>query len=369
MRTEELIETEDIQWVDGPPVFPFQWQRLRQWLRNALIGGFGLLVLFLLLGAAYQSIAQLADARRFPQRGRSVALGTSFPGLSLNINCTGQGSPVVVLDSGMGIPAIEWNLVQPEIATLTRVCSYDRAGYGWSDTGPMPRTSLRAAKELHALLISAGEKPPFVLVGHSFGGFNVRVYNHEYPTDVAGMVLVDSADEDQRTLMTPAMLAFVERQDRLYRITAPWRMRFGFTRTAMGLRRTLPLHVPASAFQEMRYLLLQPKFVQAVVSEATVIFPESAAEVRSAGSLGDRPLIVLTAGQIDQPPVLPKGLTQKDIDHFLDAHVKDLQVRQAHLSTRGRQIIVPDSHHMIPFERPDTIVNAVREVYKAVNSR
>lgn len=346
--------------------------RVLRWLRNIAVGGFALLILLLIVGATYQWIAQSVDARRFPQQGRSVALGPSFPGLSLNINCTGQGSPVVVLDSGAGVPAVGWNLVQPEIAKFTRVCSYDRAGYGWSDAaGATPRTSLQVANELHALLAAAGEKPPFVLVAHSLGGFNIRVYNHEYPSDVAGMVLVDPSDEDQRSLMTPAMLAVMDRQGRsmnLYRATAPWLIRFGVSRIAMSLRPNAPLGMPETTFQEMRYLMLQPKYIDALVSEAALMFPESAAEVRSAGGLGDKPLIVLTAGEMDQPPVLPPGVSQRDIDGMRDGHIRQAQMRAAALSTRGRQILVPDSHHMIPFERPDAIVSAVREVYLAVNS-
>ena len=177
---------------------PTAWSRrgrLLRWLHNVVIGGVVLLLLILLVGATYQGVSQSADARRFPRQGRSVALGPSFPGLSLNLNCTGQGNPTVILDTGGGIPAVGWSLVQPEIAKFTRVCSYDRAGYGWSGAGPTPRTSLQIARELHALLDVGREKGPYLLVGHSLGGYNVRVYNHEYPNDVVGMVLVDASHE------------------------------------------------------------------------------------------------------------------------------------------------------------------------------
>src|ERR1700733_6230579 len=178
---------------------------LAQVVRHTAIGAVVLLAILLPAGALYEWIGRSLDARRFPQQGRLVALGPSFPGVSLNINCTGQGGPVVVLESGAGVPAVGWSLVQPDIAKFTRVCSYDRAGYGWSDRGPIPRTSLEVAKELHALLVAAGEKPPYVLVSHSLGGFNVRVYNHEYPADVAGMVLVEPSHEGQQSRMPPAM--------------------------------------------------------------------------------------------------------------------------------------------------------------------
>src|SRR5580700_690016 len=149
-------------------------------------GRMGLLVLVVLaavVGASYQALGNRADARRFPQRGKSVSLGPAFDNLSLSIDCRGQGSPTVVLDSGLGVPAVGWNFVQPEVARFTRVCSYDRAGYGSSSVGPMPRTSEQIVKELHAVLEAGRENGPYVLVGHSFGGYNVRVYNHTYPRD------------------------------------------------------------------------------------------------------------------------------------------------------------------------------------------
>ena len=343
------------------------------WLRTTAMGAVALLVVLIPAGALYQWIGQSLDAQRFPQQGRSVALGSSFPGVSLSINCTGQGSPVVVLESGAGVPAVGWSLVQPEIAKFTRVCSYDRAGYGWSDPGPLPRTSLEVAKELHALLIAAGEKPPYVLVAHSLGGFNARVYNHEYPSDVAGMVLVDASHEDQLSRMPPAMRAFLLRQRQTmhtYRIFAPLLTRFGVVRFLSHARvQDDPDDPTRSLREEMRYLDSQLKSVEAFGSEADAMFDQSAEEVRAAGNLGDKPLIVLTAGEMDQPPVLPRGVTQKDLDDFHKMFMEDLQVQETHLSTRGRQVIVPDSHHLIPLERPEAIVSAAREVCAAVDSQ
>src|SRR5271170_4669415 len=130
-----------------------------RWLSRAVSIVGALLILALIVGIAYQFIEMRLDARRFPQIGKSVDIG----GYKLNINCTGEGSPTTILESGLEEPAISWRLVQSEIAKFARVCSYDRAGYGWSDPGPMPRTSTQIAKELHTLLQNAGEKPPYVL--------------------------------------------------------------------------------------------------------------------------------------------------------------------------------------------------------------
>src|SRR5215472_10435673 len=179
----------------------------------------GLLVLLMLvvaaavLGACYQFFENNGDARRFPQKGKSFSLGPAFGNLTLNLDCDGEGSPTVVLDSGLGVPAVGWNHVQAETAKFTRVCSYDRAGYGWSGVTTAPRTSAQIVKELHALLEAAHEKGPFILVGHSFGGFNVRVYNGQYPAEVAGMVLVDASHEDQLQRMPPGFQEFMKKSN------------------------------------------------------------------------------------------------------------------------------------------------------------
>lgn len=160
----------------------------------------GLGILAALSGAAYQSIESRAEAHRSPEAGRPLDIGGYLP----KINCTGNGSPTVILEAGLGNVSIEWSRVQPEIAKFARVCSYDRAGYGSGDAGPMPRTSLQIAKELHTLLQMLGKPPPYLLVGHSFGGYNVRVFNGNYPDEVTGIVLVDSTQEDQYELLPPA---------------------------------------------------------------------------------------------------------------------------------------------------------------------
>jgi pimeloyl-ACP methyl ester carboxylesterase len=118
--------------------------------------------------------------------------------LKMNIDCAGSGSPTVILEQGGGMPALGWMKVQPQIAQFTRVCSYDRAGYGWSEPGPMPRTVPRMAKELKTLLDASGEKGPYVMAAVSLGGPIVRLYAGLYPKDVAGVILVDASHEDQQ---------------------------------------------------------------------------------------------------------------------------------------------------------------------------
>lgn len=290
-------------------------------------------------GSIYELVSERNDARRFPQEGRSVDVG----GFRLNIHCTGVGEPAVILDSGLGIPAMGWDLVQPGVEKFTRVCSYDRAGYGWSDPGRLPRTSQQIAQELHVLLQNAGERPPYILVGHSFGGFNVRVFNGLYPDEVVGVVLVDSTQVDEQAIVTTASDA--ERRDDaetlLFARIYPVLFHLGAARLFFASDRTpLPEHLDAG----LRYLLLQPAHVRAMVDEGLTLSRTSSEQVRESGTLGNKPLVVLTAGS----------------GHTKDG--ADLQRKLTQLSTHSQQIVVQDSGHLIPFERPQVIVDAIQSV-------
>ncbi len=340
-----------------------------RWLGRIFVGLLILVAAIAIVGLCYQAIGNNADARRFPQQGKSVSLGAAFNNISLNLDCRGQGRPTVILDTGLGVPAVGWNPVETEVAKFTRVCSYDRAGYGWSDGTTLPRTSREIVKELHALLEAAHEKGPYILVGHSFGGYNVRVYNGTYPADVAGMVLVDASHEDQNNRMSPPIQAFMKKtmQDMQKQVKlAPLLIEFGVVRFTQRNQGESP-GVSKEFGQEMLYLQRQTKFINASAAELGA-FEESAVEVRAAGNLGDKPLIVLTAGKSADASQLPPGFPKKEFDDFHEIWVNDLQVKESQLSTRGKRIMVPDSDHMIPFERPDTIVAAIREVCTASNT-
>jgi pimeloyl-ACP methyl ester carboxylesterase len=337
-------------------------QFLKRWLKRILWAFVGMLGVFALGGAFYQIAAEHHDRQRFPQAGRSVDVGR----FSLNINCTGQDSPAVILDSGLGVPAIGWSLVQPDVAKFARVCSYDRAGYGWSSPGPSPRSTVEIAKELHTLLEKSGVPPPYVLVGHSLGGFNVRVFNGLYPGEVLGIVLVDASHEDQESRMPASFRAAIAKNDRQIqrmRPVMPLLIRLGIARAALNADPSLH-SLPADLREEIVYLQLQPRFVDAVAAELAS-FPKSARETRNSGNLGDKPLVVLTAGRVQAVPDVPT----QDLAAFQEIWMKELQPSLARLSTRGRQVIVPDSDHLIPFERPRAIVSAIYEVWEEVQTK
>jgi len=216
----------------------------------------------------------------------------------------------------------------------------------------MPRTSAQIAKELHTLLENAGESPPFVLVGHSFGGYNVRVFNGAYPSQVLGVVLVEATQEDQYELLPKAWNAIGTAMLSRYQSQAKWApvyIDLGVARILLSVRGIHGSH-----------LILQSKYLKARASELEVI-QISAEQARLADNINLKPLIVLTAGK-SSDPTLASGLSPRDLEAYQRTWIDDLQMRLARLSTHGKRIIVPDSGHDIPSEHPETIVNAVREI-------
>jgi pimeloyl-ACP methyl ester carboxylesterase len=253
-----------------------------------------LIALVLVAGIAYEQIGRRRDRRRFPQVGRSVNIG----GRTLNIFCSGTGTPPVIFESGGPGPGLEWEAFQPEAAKFTQACWYDRAGEGWSDPGPFPRTSSAIAKDLHELLKQAGVPAPYVFAGASFGGLNSRVYAGLYPNEIAGMILIDSAHEDE---LRRAPKFFLGR-------TAPrllWhaiQMAFEAAAFVGLLRLTQSSATQGKAPSQMtreeiiQALRQRPKSVVENVS-AGIVLPDSFAEGSTVTRIGDFPLIVLTAGQ------------------------------------------------------------------------
>jgi pimeloyl-ACP methyl ester carboxylesterase len=325
------------------------WHVVRRVLRGigrGLVAVVGLLVVLGLVGASYEAIAAAGDAHRYPAPGQLVDVG----GYRLHIHCVGAGSPTVVLDAGLSGSSLDWSLVQPELGRTTRVCAYDRAGMGWSDSGPQPRTPRQIADELHTLLTNAGIVGPYVLVGHSLAGKNVRLFTLSHPEQVAGMVLVDARGEYADANTSPAeKLAFQQAlaaQAFLYRVTR-----------SVGLVRLIGASLwggPAMP-REMRTEGMLLRTSQRGVNVTTAEGLERAAddaELQAAPALGDRPLIVLAAGQkVAHDPIWAEA-----------------QRRQAALSTNGRLIVAEGSGHAIHWEQPTLVIDAVRQVVDDVRS-
>jgi pimeloyl-ACP methyl ester carboxylesterase len=328
----------------------------RRW--TILKGAAALLVAAAVAGLIYDHLGEQHDQQRLPPVGRLVDIG----GRRLNIYCSGEGRPAVILDTGNGEPGYAWSYIRPEIAKYTRACWFDRAGEGWSDPGPFPRTSAATAKDLHDLLAHAGVTPPFVLVGHSLGGLDARVYNGLFPSEVAGMVLVDAAHEDEPK-RAPAFMLGRTLPRYLWRPLhvigqAAWRT--GLIRLFTS-RTPLPDDPAArTRDQTLDGLRRQPK---AIATAMNATAPESYEQAHAAGGLGDRPLIVLTRGK-----VTPPGPTEMDRQGaaYEQLWMHEIQPQLARLSTRGRQVIVTTSGHRIPDEAPEAVLKAVREVVNAV---
>jgi pimeloyl-ACP methyl ester carboxylesterase len=338
--------------------------RIRQRIRFVSKGLLSLLVVLVLAGIAYEQWGERKDRERFPQVGRSVDIG----GRALNIYCSGEAGPAVILDTGGSAPGYNNLLFQRQVAQFTRACWFDRAGLGWSDPSPVEQTSAAIAEDLHALLHAAGVPPPYVLVGSSFSGFNVRVFAGKYPSEVAGAVLVDSAHEDQYRYEPRVTLAPFNRLPRPIRnllcACVPMAARIGLVRLLLktsGLPRNTPEGFTAEQAATFQGLEVQPK---SFVAAAVCNFEEKvSAQMRAAGNLGDRPLIVLTAGQ---PLQVGDPEADKELVAFHEIWVHQFQAQLAQLSTRGRQVIVEHSNHAID---PDKVLKAIHEVVTEIRAK
>jgi pimeloyl-ACP methyl ester carboxylesterase len=211
-------------------------------------------------------------------------------GYRLHINCTGSGSPTVVLESGWGDSSASWGWVQPEVAKITRVCTYDRAGTGWSEASPQPRTAREYAIELHTLLANANEPGPYVLVGHSMGGFTVLVYAHDYPAEVSGLVLIDAQALPTSDIAHPNP-APNPGGTSLMSLMA----RIGVMRVLAGPLGSIQ-DLPAADKKAYTASSVTPRSVQTFLDEGRGI-SEGGAQARAVTTLGALPLIVLTRGE------------------------------------------------------------------------
>jgi pimeloyl-ACP methyl ester carboxylesterase len=328
-----------------------------RWTKRVGIGLAGLVVVLPLAGVIYQFVTTKIDEYRYPARGEMVDVGD----YSLHLYCTGEGgAPTVVMDSGLGGTVLDWQLVQPEVAKFMRVCTYDRAGMGWSDPGAQPRTSQQIVKELHTLLGNAGVQGPYVLVGHSFGGTNMQVYANQYSDEVAGIVLVDSALEDEEAVTLSRSL---QPSPVLLKILAT----IGVTRLPYTLGGEAPGQTSPDLLDEQAAISSHRKDAFAVADETSSL-EESFDENRAAPmSLGDKPLIVLTAGPLPSEVLTSQGLSQEQARQMDELH-SESQVDLTRRSQNAKQVIVEDSGHYIHVEHPDLVKDAIRQVVEAARN-
>jgi pimeloyl-ACP methyl ester carboxylesterase len=320
--------------------------------------------------------AQDAIAPPFPAAGRLIDLG----GWRLHLNCTGQASPsrpTVILEAGAGDFSVDWSLVQPLVASFARVCSYDRAGAGWSDLGPRPRTMRQQVWELHALLEKAGEKPPFVLVGHSYGGWLVRLGAEAYPADVSGVVLIESGAEDPLRVIDGKVthasklakgqpVPAVKTSDPLRESDIPPHIISliqSSIRGTLGRLNNPPRDkLPAEARRMREWSLSQIKHAASNDNpfEADELVAMLAERKKKQNVLGDLPLIVVSRGLLDEEGT---EAVQRE-----EAHRKD-QAALVTLSSRGKQVVAAKSGHHVPLDEPNVVVSAIREIVQTASRR
>ncbi|MEX5214819.1 MAG: alpha/beta hydrolase [Nitrospiraceae bacterium] len=323
-----------------------------RWLIR-LLGG---LFLLALIGSGYQAVGTAIDQARHPPPGDLIDVG----GHQLHLYCTGEGSPTVILEaSGLGW-SVYWSNVQPALAKVTRVCSYDRAGFGWSESGPSPRTGRRIANELHTLLTRSGISGPYVLVGHSLGGFIVRLYRQIHPKAVLGIVLVDAgherqfAQEEFRKFVAPGKIAFPI----IGAVTS-----LGATRLLTAFDLLPPLFaeqeekVPPEIRPMLRAGWTQTRYFATMADEGSAL-EETCIQVQRTDPLGDLPLTILTATGPSWWPDMPPTV---DMARFRQMWLQ-LQADLTKLSTDSRQIFADRSSHFIQFDQPELVIEAVRAV-------
>ena len=333
------------------------------WAKRIVLSILALLVIVVVTTLLLGAKAKADLIAKYPPLGQLVDVG----GYRLHINCQGTGSPTVIMESGLGETSLSWALVQPQVSTTTRVCVYDRAGLGWSDKSPKPRTADIMVDELHTLLKNANIEGPYIMVGHSTGGMLVRLYAHSYPAGVVGMVQVDAQHEEQFSRLSPtiqqnikAMFAQSNQSLPLYRILI--NSGISVLVPAIAALADNP-KLPSPARETFTALAISdPKFIEAQAAEQDAIF-DSVAVVHAAHitSLGNIPLIVLYRGIDDD---LTPGLTpEENKQRWLG-----LQTELAALSSQGKLVIADKGGHHIQLDQPNLVIDAIEQVLIATQS-
>ncbi|MGB7727248.1 MAG: alpha/beta hydrolase [Candidatus Acidiferrum sp.] len=318
-----------------------------------------------LAGAVYQTLGTRTDRKRFPPPGRLVDLGSH----RLHLFESGDGGPTILLEAGLMSTVLSWSDLQRELSGSFRVVSYDRAGLGWSDLGPMPRTADRIVNELHTLLQRAAIRPPYVLVGHSFGGLTVPLFAAQYPEEVAGAVLVDPvvaaewnppSEHDRRLTRVGAKVC--RRAAFLSRIGIIRFVAFLLTTNVAKkpasilvrlISRGSPAEsgtvsspwfaaLPASERAMASVFWIQPKFALTIASQLENL-PVSAARVGQLGAFCHKPVMILSASTAPE----------------------DRRKEHAAMAGRlplGEYVLAGNSNHWIMQEEPDLVVGAIEKV-------
>lgn len=307
--------------------------------------------------ALFQFSRMQWENHRYPPRGKLADIG----GMRLHINCTGSGSPTVVMENGPNDSLVTWQLVQPEVSKFTRVCSYDRAGFGWSDAPNEPRSSLNIADELDRLLTRAAVPGPYVLVAFEYGALNIRMFTSRHREQVVGMVLVDPTHPEMHH--RPPFNASTPRSTLVnaYYHVMLWTVPLGVPRMLGWCRYTFPNQprewdrfAPEATAQYCRLRAWRTERAQATDEDGSM--------PAKTGPFGDMPVVVLSHDpQFSEFRFFfPPADAAKAKDSWTE-----MQEELKGLSSRSKRIVAKGSYHYVQIYRPELVVATVQEIVNA----
>ena len=262
----------------------------------------------------------------------------------MHIECSGESETTIIVDSGIGGSSIEWSMVRDILENGIRFCTYDRSGYGWSDPGASKRTTENISSELHELLHVSGQKPPYVFIGHSFGGFTARYFSYQYPNEVIGLILIESSHPDQAELMG--------------------KLKTGSNKRTTGVN---PLQLPHKDFinKLAENRRLQAGFLnsrrKAIFSQMDEIkyFQTSANQVKEAFPIPEIPIVVITHGK----KIWPLTTEGQEMERIWT----NLQQSLTELTNQGEHIIAKNSGHNVHLDEPELIANTIKQLLHKLN--
>ncbi|NEP62254.1 MAG: alpha/beta hydrolase [Symploca sp. SIO2G7] len=316
-------------------------------------------VLLLVATTIYHGITNWLENRQLPP-GQLIDVGQ----YRLHLYTVGEASPTIVLDHSLG--GIEGYFLAEELSKLARVCIYDRAGYGWSEHSPYPRSSHQIVQELDTLLVQAGIKPPYILVGNSFGSYNVRLYAHLFPQKVVGIVLTDALHETGMLQMSIPLQVL-----KLFFISGFLMSILGSILGIIRLLRVLGVfellkpelrHFSQGTLDSVKRSFCRSKH-WITMSREMIALNKSGRQVSIAKDFGKVPIVSIKASSFFQPSLWTIFIPLRSANRLREKMHTEL----CKLSTDCLQVEASRSGHFVWVDQPDVIVDAVRTVINKID--
>ncbi|MSR02270.1 MAG: alpha/beta hydrolase [Gemmatimonadetes bacterium] len=328
----------------------------KRWGKRLGLGALALLAAAIVIGAGYEARMRRQAAANHPAPGQLVDIG----GRRIHLDCRGSGLPIVVLEAGLDMNgSLAWAKVHDSIAVTTRTCAYSRAGMMWSDDNPNQQDATTVAADLHAVLTTAGEKPPYVMVGHSLGGPYIMTFTKLHPAEVAGLVFVDASHPEQFQRFNDVLGRKLEPP------VGPLRAAAAFAWAGV-VRVAMPGAAAADSVGQAK-AAYAPTSIGPMLEEMDAL-ESSMAQAGTFRELGNRPLVVLTAmAPTDTNQLKALKMSQEESVRF-QAAWKTMHEEEASWSTQSEHVLVPDATHYIQYDRPDIVIAAVRRVVGLVQN-